>query len=87
MLTLLKVKPFKEFKEELDTVSIEQINNLVDFAVKNELVDSEKDAYLKDITGKDVFQLISIKKRNEEADKRAEAKAKERKAEGVFEQL
>lgn len=87
MLTLLKVKPFKEFKEELDTVSIEQINNLVDFAVKNELVDSEKDAYLKDITGKDVFQLISIKKRNEEADKRAEAKTKERKAEGVFEQL
>ena len=37
-----------------------QVNNIVNYAIANELVDVNKVSYLKDLTGLDIMKSISI---------------------------
>lgn len=60
MLTLLKVKPFKEFESTIKELSDEQLDRLVSLAVENKITDYEKCKLLKEVTGKDVMQIIRL---------------------------
>ena len=83
MLTLLKVRTVEEFKKEVSTISVEQCNEIVKYAVENNLVDNDKVNYLKERTGKDVIAMIARKRLEAEADK-ANAGKEEKRPEGVF---
>lgn len=74
ILTLLKIKSFDDFRKELATVTIDQAHAVVDYAVKNQIIDSQKVDYLKEITGRDVIKIIARKKEEAEAEKAAAAK-------------
>ena len=83
MLTLLKVRTVEEFKKEVDTISVEQCNEIVKYAVENNLIDNDKVNYLKERTGKDVIAMIARKRLEAEAEK-ANAGKEEKRPEGVF---
>lgn len=86
MLTIMKVKGYDDFVKELETVSNEQINSLIDYSVENSLAsDIQKVNYLKEITGRDIVKLIAAKRENEEID-RIQA-SKNNKAEGEFSRI
>ena len=59
----------QDFVQTLAHLPMSQANALVDYAVKNECVDSEKIAYLKELTGRDVVQIIAKKRQSEEIDR------------------
>lgn len=84
ILTLLKVKSYDEFVKELSTVSIDQANAVVEYAAENSLVDPKKVDYLKEVTGRDVLQLIAKKRMMAEADKANAEREARRKNEGEF---
>ena len=84
ILTLLKIKKYEDFKAEIDSVSIEQANEVVKYAVENNLVDNDKVNYLKEVTGKDVIAMIARKRLEADADKAYDAKNKDKRPEGVF---
>lgn len=62
-LTLL---PFKEFKTEVDKLSYEQINSLVDYAIDNEITDIDKNEFLKKKTGIDIIKAIQLNRADKE---------------------
>lgn len=68
--TLLKIRSFEEFKKELEDLSIDQIKNIVNFAIRNEIVDVNKCEYLKDITHIDILKTISDNKALEKLDEK-----------------
>ncbi len=84
IVTLLKVKSYEDFVAELETVSAEQINNVVTYAVDHDLIDPKKDDYLKKITGKDILKMIAHKRDMEEADRIAAERETTRRREGEF---
>ena len=83
ILTLLKVRTVEEFKKEVSTISVEQCNEIVKYAVENNLVDNDKVNYLRERTGKDVIAMIARKRLEAEAEK-AHAGKEEKRPEGVF---
>ena len=83
ILTLLKVRTVEKFKKEVSTISVEQCNEIVKYAVENNLVDNDKVNYLKERTGKDVIAMIARKRLEAEAEK-ANAGKEEKRPEGVF---
>lgn len=83
ILTLLKVRTVEEFKKEVSTISVEQCNEIVKYAVENNLVDNDKVNYLRERTGKDVIAMIARKRLEAEAEK-ANAGKEEKRPEGVF---
>lgn len=84
ILTLLKIKSFEDFVKELSTVSIDQANAVVNYAVENSIVDSKKVDYLKEITGRDVVKIISHKRDAAEAEKANAEREARRRNEGEF---
>lgn len=82
ILTLLKIKSYDDFVKEIDSVSVEQANEVVRYAVENNLVDNDKVNYLKTITGKDIIAMIARKRL--EADAEKANMNKDKKPEGVF---
>lgn len=60
MKALLIAKPFKEFKEEIEKLSKEQLNLLVEIAAENKITDYEKNKLLKEKTGKDVLKMVTL---------------------------
>lgn len=68
-LTLMKVRTYDEFVKELAKMPMSQAHALVDYAVANELIDSKKVAYLKELTGRDVVQIIARNRMSEEVDR------------------
>lgn len=70
ILTLLKVKPMKEFLEELRGLSQVQIEGIVDYAINNKIVDVEKNNILKELTGRDIIALIARANENQLIDER-----------------
>lgn len=84
ILTLLKVKSYEDFVKELATVSVDQANAIVDYAVENSIVDSQKVDYLKAITGRDVVKIIAHKRDAAEAERINAEKEARRRAEGDF---
>ena len=62
ILTLLRVRNYDDFVKELSTVSVEQANNVVDYAINNDIIDTKKCDYLKTITGRDIIKSIAHKR-------------------------
>lgn len=71
MLTLLKVRSYDDFVKELASLSLDQANAVVDYAVRTQTIDTQKVDYLKEVTGRDVIKIIARNKENAEADKAA----------------
>lgn len=67
--TLLKEKTIDEFISELATLSLDQANAVVDYAVKTQTLDTDKINYLRDVTGRDAFKIIARNRDSEEADR------------------
>lgn len=70
MLSLLRRAPIEEFKEKIETMSLEQVKILVDLCVKYKISDYEKTQILRKLTGKNVLSMIqldeTVEKDNEE---------------------
>lgn len=67
---LLKTAPFSELRETCDKLSSEQLNELITYAVANEInLDMNKLDYLQEKTGKDILKAIQVNRslRAEEA--------------------
>lgn len=84
ILTLLKVKSYTDFVAELKTVSVDQANAVVDYAIEHSLIDPQKVDYLKQVTGRDVIKSIAHKRDLEEADKAQAERDARRRTEGEF---
>lgn len=84
ILTLLKVSSYDKFVNELSTLPSEQINNIITYAVDNEIIDPQKDDYLKKLTGRDILKMITHKRDQEEAEIAAKVKEENRRKEGEF---
>lgn len=69
MKTLLTVRSYNDFVQELSHLPMSQAHALVDYAVKNNLIDTMKVQYLKEVTGRDVVRIIARKRESEEIDK------------------
>lgn len=59
----------EQFINELARLPMSQAHALIDYAVKNEIIDAQKIQYLKEVTGRDVVQIIARKRQSEEIDR------------------
>lgn len=66
MQRYLTVMPLHEFKENVKKLSIEQVKNLVDYAVEKESITFDKSEYLEKITGLNAMQMIQLNRKNKE---------------------
>lgn len=66
MKRYMTVMPFHDFKENMDKMSNEQALALVQYAIKNKLVDFDKFEYLQKRTGVDAYRAIKMEKEAEE---------------------
>ncbi len=69
MKTLLTISSYNDFVNDLAHLSMSQAHALVDYAVKNNLIDTMKVQYLKEVTGRDIIKIIARKRESEEIDK------------------
>lgn len=76
MENLLKNTPITVFKKEVANLPKVQVDNLIEYAVENKIIDPVKSSFLKELTGKDIMVSVS-RKEEREAEERAE-KAKGR---------
>lgn len=84
ILTLLKVKDYNSFVSDIEGLSMDQVNNIVDYAVENEILDTKKINYLKDLTGRDVLKILTRKREAEEVEQANAEKEAARRREGEF---
>lgn len=75
---LLKVDTLEDFKKKILSAPRLQVDNLIEYAVHNEIVDMNKINFLKELTGKDILAGIQRKRDIEEAEKKEAAARKER---------
>ena len=61
----LTVLPLAEFKEKVKELSRDQIQELAKFAIDNELIDFEKDSYIKELIDIDIIGSIQLNKADE----------------------
>lgn len=76
---LLVAQPYTVFKKEVSELNMTQINNIVNYAIANDIVDVQKCELLQDITKIDILKAVSTKKeleRLDEIEKRKEAERK-----------
>ena len=59
---LLKLMPLRDFKEALKQYPIDQIHELVAYAIENEIIDMDKDEVLRQYTSTDVIRAIQLKR-------------------------
>lgn len=78
MKEMLTVKPMAVFRRELSKLPDAQIDNLIDFAIANKIVNVDKCAVLKEVTGRDILKAI----RTQEEIAAEDAAEKKRAAEG-----
>lgn len=64
MIYLLKTASAAALKETLDKVSLEQANNLADYAIEQQLNDFEKAEIIKERTGRDITKSILLERAN-----------------------
>lgn len=67
MKRFLTVMPIHDFKEQIYTYPLEQINLLVEYAIQNELVDYEKDKILQEITSISIPHAVELNQASKEA--------------------
>ena len=63
---LLRYMPYAEFKKEVPKYPYEQIRELVEYAVQHEIIDMDKDDYLKEITQIDIVNAIKLNRAEKE---------------------
>lgn len=61
----LTVLPLPEFKDKVKELSKDQIQELAKFAIDNELIDFEKDSYIKELIDTDIIGSIQLNKADE----------------------
>lgn len=76
MAKLMQEAPFDEFKKKMLQVPRMQVDNLIEYAIHNEIVDMAKIDFLKKLTGQDVLAGIKRKRDMREAEEK-EKKATE----------
>ena len=79
MRELLNNKPISVFKKELSKLPDAQIDNLIDFAISEKIVNVDKCAILKEITGRDILKAIRTQEEiaaEDAAEKRAAAEGR-----------
>lgn len=84
MLDMLKNKSYDDFINSLEGLPIEQIRSLATYAAENNIVDMAKVDAIKQITGKDIVEMIDRRRKMEEADRAAAEKEQRRRNEGEF---
>ena len=71
---MLKTLPIDVFKKKLSTLPDAQIDNLIDYAIEKNIIDYNKCAILKEITGRDIMAGIQRKADIEAEEKREKEK-------------
>lgn len=82
MENLLKATTLDTFIEKTQNISRAQMDNLIDYAIRHEIVIMDKANYIKELTGRDILAAVSRKQQVEEADKRAQKKEERNREEG-----
>lgn len=59
--------PLAQFKEKVEELKNEQLQTLIDFAIKNRLGDIDKSNYIKQLCGKDIVRAIQLNDLDKEA--------------------
>lgn len=63
----LTVLPDKEFEEKIKILGREELNNLADYAIKNEILSSySKTEAIRKLTGKDIISAIRLNRQDKE---------------------
>lgn len=70
ILTLLKVKSVPDFIKEINGLSMMQLNGIIDYAVTNKIIDTEKSNILQKLTGKDIVALVARENENKLIDEK-----------------
>lgn len=66
MKNLLCNVPLIVFKREVGELSKVQINNLIDYAIDNKIMNMDKCKFLKELTGRDIISAIQAREEDEE---------------------
>ena len=77
MRELLTVKPIAVFKKEISQLPDVQIDNLIDFAISNKIINAEKCSILKQVTGRDIIAAVGRQQQIEEEEKAEKNRAAE----------
>ena len=64
MLFLLKTASLEVFKDTLEKISLEQANNLAQYAIDNQINDYNKTDLIKAKTGRDVAEIIKLERQS-----------------------
>lgn len=64
---LLTVVPIYDFKEKIESLTKEQVQSVVDYAITHEITNFEKCEYLKELTGFDIIRTVQLNHEEKEA--------------------
>ena len=78
---LLNEKDINVFKKKILQLPRVQVDNIIEYAIKNEKVDMNKVSFLKELTGKDILSSITRKREMAELERKEAEAAKRRKEE------
>lgn len=56
----------KDFKEKVSALNREQLDLLVDYAIRNKIMDFDKSTFIKSICGRDIIHAIELHAQNKE---------------------
>lgn len=73
-----------DFKRKVSHLPDTQIDNLIEYAVEKEYLDSQKCQFLKEITDQDILKSITRKRDAEEVDKREEERIRREREESAW---
>ena len=62
----LTTLPVSELKQVLPTLGAGQVQDLIDYAVENNIVDFERSEIIKKFTNKDIIKMVQFKREKEE---------------------
>ena len=65
---LLTTAPIEELKKTLKELNKEQVNELIVYAINNEITDINRCEILKEFSGKDVIRAIQLNRQDKEKD-------------------
>lgn len=74
---LLTETPFEDFKRKIAILSKVQVDNIVDYAIENRLIDSAKCSFLKEVTKKDILLAISRREDLAEEERREQSRGRD----------
>lgn len=76
---LLISQPYTVFKKEILELEMTQVNNIINYAIANDIVDVQKCELLQKISGIDILKAISTKKELERLDENENKRERSRK--------